>query len=663
MKTVALAVVILGLAASPAMAADVYLVAKEYTKDLPAEDMTPVVDFGTVAGGIQSYGGGQDAGGTATVEDGGATLHIVGNAWKKIAFPYAFTSATILELDFKSTAQAEIHGIGFDNDDAINVAQTYQFWGTQTPWGIQDFNNYPSGADVDGWQHYVIPVGLMFAGNPGFMTFTNDDDNAPQDGESYFRNVKVHEPGSATVTMWGFAEDLTGGDCYNNGPLDPACVAAVPSSPGPRITVDPTDSDLRIFLTNLLADPVSIVIPGQEMPWSGASGPTWDNGDVGARNNLTQRVRSFGLEAPPNGNQMYSWDMTNTTAFRAGTFIYQSGTNPAVQVQMGLYGAVTQDAAVGEAYPGAAYANEVELFYSEIDPALHAAVAGGIYGTPAYPSTLRYDPKYFLTNGEPYDPDAPGSQTIGGVRTDETLLIRFFNAGLRTHVPTLNDPYMSVVAEDGNAYPFARSQYSVRLAAGKTMDALLTPTASGSYAIYDHMLDLANAGRSPGGLISFLTVLVPGVLDFNAHPILSYGGSQDPGTATVSIEDGGATLHIVGNGWKAIALPYVVTPGVTTIEFDFKSTAEGDIHGLGFDTDLATIDPTQTFEFYGTQAWGIQTYNDYPLGADVNGWTHYSITVPAGYPLGNALYLTFANDDDVGANTGESYFRNVIIGN
>ncbi len=52
-----------------------------------------------------------------------------------------------------------------------------------------------------------------------------------------------------------------------------------------------------------------------------------------------------------------------------GTYLYQSGSHPAKQVQMGLYGGVTNDAAVGQAYAGVPYNNEISLLYSEIDPA------------------------------------------------------------------------------------------------------------------------------------------------------------------------------------------------------------------------------------------------------------------------------------------------------
>ena len=82
-------------------------------------------------------------------------------------------------------------------------------------------------------------------------------------------------------------------------------------------------------------------------------------GRLGRVTSLTRR-RGHGATEP------YTWNN-----LKPGTFIYHSGSNLAKQVHMGLYGAMTADAATGEAYPGVAYDNEVVLFYSEIDPALH----------------------------------------------------------------------------------------------------------------------------------------------------------------------------------------------------------------------------------------------------------------------------------------------------
>ena len=43
---------------------------------------------------------------------------------------------------------------------------------------------------------------------------------------------------------------------------------------------------------------------------------------------------------------IYSW-----TNMKPGTYLYQSGTHPQVQVQMGLYGGVKKDFATGRPIP------------------------------------------------------------------------------------------------------------------------------------------------------------------------------------------------------------------------------------------------------------------------------------------------------------------------
>ena len=53
------------------------------------------------------------------IEDGGATVHLLGDTRRKIAFPYTVTKNTVIEFDFKSGFQGNLHGIGFDDDDAL----------------------------------------------------------------------------------------------------------------------------------------------------------------------------------------------------------------------------------------------------------------------------------------------------------------------------------------------------------------------------------------------------------------------------------------------------------------------------------------------------------------------------------------------------------------
>ncbi len=299
-------------------------------------------------------------------------------------------------------------------------------------------------------------------------------------------------PGGVSVPMWAFAKctDATYTTC------DPASV------PGPALVVPPGEG-LTVDVKNNLPQNISIVIPGQVATMT----PVWDDGSSGPRPSPTARVRSFTNEASAGGGTAsYSWP-----AVKTGTYLYQSGTHPQVQVQMGLYGAMTKDYAAGQAYSGVTYTTQVTLLYSEIDPALHNAVAGPTptYGTASGPtSTLNYVPKYFLVNGKPYSAGAPSIATLN-VAT--TTLLRFLNAGLKTHVPVVDGPYMRMIAEDGNAYPWGgnpRQRYSVFLPAAKTMDTTITPQPGTTrIAIYDRALDLTNDKASNGGMLAFLDVV------------------------------------------------------------------------------------------------------------------------------------------------------------
>lgn len=303
--------------------------------------------------------------------------------------------------------------------------------------------------------------------------------------------VTIPDPnGGTAIPMWGYAL------CTASWA---SCGAA--TVPGPALTVPVGDDVLTVRLANNLPSPTSLVINGLIKPMT----PVWNDGSSGPRGaNLTKRVRSFDTEAAAlTGTAVYTWPA------RPGTYLYQSGTQPQVQVQMGLYGAVTRNASATEAYAGAAYNNEAILLYSEIDPALHAAVQGGTYGTATGPtSTFDYQPKYFLINGKVY-PDAP-VVTLAG--SPGVTLLRFLNAGLTTHVPMIDGTHWTLVAEDGKPYPYKTRQYTALLPAAKTMDVLLTPDAGGAvYPILDRRLSLSNNGLEDGGMLVYLQYGAAGV--------------------------------------------------------------------------------------------------------------------------------------------------------
>jgi Ca2+-binding RTX toxin-like protein len=137
----------------------------------------------------------------------------------------------------------------------------------------------------------------------------------------------------------------------------------------------------------------------------------------------------------------------------------------------------------------------------------------------------------------------------------------------------------------------------------------------------------------------------------DATTILSYDASQDSGGAPTYFT-GGMTLD--GNLWKRVALNYTVTAN-TILEFDFRSTFEPEINGIGFDTDNA-ISSNRIFQVYGTQNWGINAFQNYDGSGE---WTHYRIDVGS-YFTGNFTHLVFANDDDANP-LGNGSWANITI--
>ncbi|HYS43046.1 MAG TPA: choice-of-anchor D domain-containing protein, partial [Geobacteraceae bacterium] len=373
------------------------------------------------------------------------------------------------------------------------------------------------------------------------------------------------------IVMWGFA---------NCGAAFANCSSVQVQVPGPTLTAT-AGTALTINVMNSLngryQEPVSLVIPGLAkamtpvwmIPPPKPQGPNWPGAPVATGSRPTAsattqtdpavnqndpayryRVRSFDVETPADNTTTttYTWPAANV---KEGTYLYQSGTHPAVQVQMGLYGPLVVYPNAGQVFgaPGSAYAapatpggnaarpatsynTEAILLFSEIDPALHDAIATGHYGPnpplvnpPAnwMTSTANYTPRYFLINGNPYSINSPA---IPAGDLGQTVLLRFLNAGLATKVPTLQDtfniiqtppanlPYMTILAEDGYPLPWLKQQYSLLLPAGKTMDAVIatTPTVGtttspgANIAIYDRRGNLTNAPLTPGGQMTYLQV-------------------------------------------------------------------------------------------------------------------------------------------------------------
>lgn len=200
----------------------------------------------------------------------------------------------------------------------------------------------------------------------------------------------------------------------------------------------------------------------------------------------------------------------------------------------------------------------------------------------------------------------------------------------------------------------------------KIGDGICCNYGSGSFKLLDaNNIVIAQGGQFSKESLTNFCVQAPGGsnpppvnttctnIDFSKTPPVSFGGSQDGGTATVS--DAGKTLVIRNNAWKAVPLAYTLTSN-TYIEFEFRSTQQGEIHGIGFDDD-ENISAPYTFQVWGKQSWGISNYRNY----EGNGaWKKYTIKVGQFY-TGATKYLFFACDMDAAPYNGESQFRNVRI--
>lgn len=188
----------------------------------------PQIDFNAYT--ITAYGG-QDAGSsTFQIQDGGATLFLANNSWKYISYPYTVTANTVIEFDFRSTLQGEIHGVAFDNNNSISSNLSFKVHGTQN-WGLTNYDNY-SGSS---WTTYTIPVGTFYTGTFDRLAFISDHDASPSNGNSYFRNVKVYE-----------------GSCGGSDNV----IAPV----GEILIGDEAELDIRVF-PNPFRDEVSVFIP------------------------------------------------------------------------------------------------------------------------------------------------------------------------------------------------------------------------------------------------------------------------------------------------------------------------------------------------------------------------------------------------------------------
>jgi len=233
-----------------------------------------------------------------------------------------------------------------------------------------------------------------------------------------------------TLLAWGYA--------LNNGTAQ---------YPGPTLILD-QGSTVTVQLTNTLPVPVSIVFPGQV-------GVTATGGANTQDGLLTK-------EALAGGTVSYTLTATN-----AGTYVYQSGSRPELEIEMGLVGAIivrptgfNPSAPTAYGHPDTAYDKEYLFLLSEMDPNIHSAIeldGVGVLATHDYFANRA--PNYWFLNGrtgpdtlldanEPLFPSQPYN-SAPTMNPGQKLLMRVVGAGQDGHTFHHHGNHARVIARDG----------------------------------------------------------------------------------------------------------------------------------------------------------------------------------------------------------------------
>jgi hypothetical protein len=191
----------------------------------------------------------------AQVLDGGATLRLNGNCWKRVQLsaPYTVTANTLLQFDFQTSAQAEYHGIALDEDNSTaNATRVFQLYGTQTS-GIQTYRNYPGGGV---WKTYTIAVSQHYTGAMNYVVFTNDHDAATSTASSHgaYRNVRIFEGPVVSIS----ATDAAASELGLDGGVFTVSRTGPTSAP---LTVQLSFTGTAAGGTDYTALPASVTIP------------------------------------------------------------------------------------------------------------------------------------------------------------------------------------------------------------------------------------------------------------------------------------------------------------------------------------------------------------------------------------------------------------------
>jgi FtsP/CotA-like multicopper oxidase with cupredoxin domain len=320
--------------------------------------------------------------------------------------------------------------------------------------------------------------------------------------------------------------------------------------PGPTMIVNQGDT-VTINLSNTLPVPVSIILPGQQ-------GVAASGGSAGI---LTREAPA--MAAGVAGTASYTF-----VATQPGTYMYHSGTQPALQVEMGLLGALVVRPSAADplhqayGHVGTRFDHEYLFLLTEMDPAIHDQVALQVStGSAINADTSAYHPVLWFMNGRnapdtmldanvPWLPTQPYN-CLPRMHAGEKLLMRVVNAGRDLHPLHTHGNNFTLLARDGRllestpgAGPdLAASDFTLRAVPGQTYDAIFEWTGKNlGWDAYGHTSTtqaLAPNEYAPDHGKP-IPVILPNLQDltFGAHysgsPYLGSFGALPPGGAMIN---------------------------------------------------------------------------------------------------------------------------------
>ena len=218
-----------------------------------------VTDVAIANAALSGYDNQDRQPGAFEVRDGGETLALTGNSWKKLDLPgdgYAITANTKLRFTFDSADLGEINAIGLEADNSLST-QPQLFFGIAGPDVVTGaFKRMTERVDDlyqvgDGPVTYEIDLGAYAGQSYEYLVFVNDAD--AQSGSSSFTNVQFVETGIGGAN----AAPVAGDDAFSvqeNGTLvltpakllandtdadgDALSVAAVSNAVGGTVAID-----------------------------------------------------------------------------------------------------------------------------------------------------------------------------------------------------------------------------------------------------------------------------------------------------------------------------------------------------------------------------------------------------------------------------------------